>query len=622
VNSVTNQVFVAQYLWDNGSQTAVIDGATDTLLAPISTGRRPQDMAVDSVANRVYVVNDNASVSVLDAASGVRQTTISTGHSAISVATHAKANRVYTGNGDDTVSVFDSFASSLLTSVALPAGSGPVGLVVNSDANRLYTANALGATISVIDTSTNRLLQTSFAGGRPVGLALNPQTNRLYAANIDDSVSVINTVTNALVTLVALPAGSGPVGAAANPMTNFVYIANYGGSVSVLDGATNSVITNVALPADSCPTGVAVNPITNRVYTANRLGDSVTVIDGATNSVITTVQLPFGTEPLSVVVNTSTNRIYTCNHGIGLITVIDGATNAIVSMLGWSYSSYEGYGIALNETTGRLYTTMGAYNDVVDITQAASAGPAVVVSMTDSPKTNDTVTATAVSYGPPGDSLAMSYRWKRNDVTVRTVDSTASLTDSLDLSVPGAGDRGDTISVQVTPSAGSDTGLPASASVVVANTPPVAYARFVTTKPNTPVDVTPYVTDADNDPLTFSLTSLPSHGSLSGVATGSLWSHVVYSPYSGYSGPDAFAFYVADGTDSSQAIISINVTSSNLYTFTDVSTALRIAAGLSSIAPIDFIRFNADATGGSANSIDIADAVHLVRKVAGLEPNP
>ena len=63
-------------------------------------------------------------------------------------------------------------------------------------------------------------------------------------------------------------------------------------------------------------------------------------------------------------------------------------------------------------------------------------------------------------------------------------------------------------------------------------------------------------TDKDGDLLSYTVTSQPSNGSLSGVPP-----NVIYAPAAGYIGPDAFSFSANDGfVASNVAIVNINVT--------------------------------------------------------------
>jgi Ca2+-binding RTX toxin-like protein len=63
------------------------------------------------------------------------------------------------------------------------------------------------------------------------------------------------------------------------------------------------------------------------------------------------------------------------------------------------------------------------------------------------------------------------------------------------------------------------------------------------------------VTDTDNDPLTYTVVSQPTHGTLSGTAPS-----LIYTPNTGYSGTDSFTFKANDGqADSNIATVTMQV---------------------------------------------------------------
>jgi hypothetical protein len=62
-------------------------------------------------------------------------------------------------------------------------------------------------------------------------------------------------------------------------------------------------------------------------------------------------------------------------------------------------------------------------------------------------------------------------------------------------------------------------------------------------------------TDPNGDPLTYTVTTPPAHGTLGGTAP-----NLTYTPNANYNGPDSFAFKVNDGlADSAPATVSITV---------------------------------------------------------------
>ncbi len=91
------------------------------------------------------------------------------------------------------------------------------------------------------------------------------------------------------------------------------------------------------------------------------------------------------------------------------------------------------------------------------------------------------------------------------------------------------------------------------------NTAPVANAQAVTTDEDVAAGMTLSGSDAENSPLTYSVQTGPSHGTLSGTAP-----NLTYAPAANYHGPDSFTFVVNDGTaNSAPATVSITVAAVN-----------------------------------------------------------
>ncbi len=90
-----------------------------------------------------------------------------------------------------------------------------------------------------------------------------------------------------------------------------------------------------------------------------------------------------------------------------------------------------------------------------------------------SPTTNQVLTATATKADADGDAAKLTFVWKNGTTVVKTTSGTMALTDTLDLSLAGNGDKGDVISVTVTPNDGMVNGANAVDSETVANSAPV-----------------------------------------------------------------------------------------------------------------------------------------------------
>ncbi|CAN5755606.1 hypothetical protein BH10CHL1_BH10CHL1_15410 [soil metagenome] len=92
------------------------------------------------------------------------------------------------------------------------------------------------------------------------------------------------------------------------------------------------------------------------------------------------------------------------------------------------------------------------------------------------------------------------------------------------------------------------------------NTPPIANDQNASTRQDSPKNITLTASDADGNPLTYSIVSQPAHGVLSGAAPA-----IVYTPNPDFTGVDSFTFKVNDGQiDSNTATVTINVAESAL----------------------------------------------------------
>ena len=101
-------------------------------------------------------------------------------------------------------------------------------------------------------------------------------------------------------------------------------------------------------------------------------------------------------------------------------------------------------------------------------------------------------------------------------------------------------------------------------NVVAANTPPVAVNDSGINVPqnsvNSPIFVLANDTDADvGDVLTITALGTPSAG---GAVTIN-GNNVLYTPLNGYSGTETFSYTISDGTASSSATVTVNVTTAN-----------------------------------------------------------
>jgi hypothetical protein len=115
------------------------------------------------------------------------------------------------------------------------------------------------------------------------------------------------------------------------------------------------------------------------------------------------------------------------------------------------------------------------------------------------------------------------------------------------------------------------------------NSAPWAHAQRATTDEGTPRAIVLTGSDIDGNPLTYTITTQPAHGTLSGMAP-----NVTYTPAADYNGADSFTFKVNDGTvDSLPGTVSIAVTTVGVVYQGDFSGTNLASAGLATSAGVN-----------------------------------
>jgi len=239
----------------------------------------------------------------------------------------------------------------------------PQNLAVNRVTNKVYVANNIGNSVSVINGETGNNEDTISVGKAPYYVGINEKTNMIYVPNnIDNTVSVINGVTGIVDTTVLV--GSAPRAAVVNKTTNKIYVpadfTSNQGNVFVIDGENNLVENTVTV--GQRPIAVAINETTNKIYVANNWGNSVTVIDGIST---TTETVSVGNSPRFIAVNDSTNKVYVVNYRDSSVTVIDGETNS-TNKVSLAFNAYP-WAAAVNRLANKIYVLNSGTNTVTVI---------------------------------------------------------------------------------------------------------------------------------------------------------------------------------------------------------------------------------------------------------------
>jgi YVTN family beta-propeller protein len=176
-NPATGCVYIGNF----SNAVAVVDGTTNSQLRSIGFDSQTLDVAVDAVANRVFVLT-GAGVAVIDGSSNVVLNTVGVA-SGRAIAVNTRTGRVYVssgeGHGDGAVTVLDGQTGSSLKTLTVM--NRPDDIAADPSANRIYVANIGSGTVSVIDGVTDEVVATAtVAHAMGEGIAADPRTGRIY----------------------------------------------------------------------------------------------------------------------------------------------------------------------------------------------------------------------------------------------------------------------------------------------------------------------------------------------------------------------------------------------------------------------------------------------------------
>ncbi len=288
INPAGSRVYVGIMKYDGPGTVSVVDTATNSVVTTVPVGHSPQQMAVTSNGTRLYVVTSNGTtgegeVSVIDTANNtvVKKIAVSKfpGHIAIS----RDDRRAYVTRSGG-VSIIDTASNTVVGEIVSVSSPGP--LAISGDGKRLYIAHDKG--LSVVDTADGTLVttvtMTTEAGVS--SLAVSPTGSHVYMVlPIEGVVAVINTASYTVES--TIPTIYGAAGLAVTRDGKRAIVTHpgnfYGGrlpwtddSVSVLDTATKAIVATIDVPRG--PYFAVLSPDGAKAY--------VTTVNDGTLSVI------------------------------------------------------------------------------------------------------------------------------------------------------------------------------------------------------------------------------------------------------------------------------------------------------------------------------------------------
>jgi YVTN family beta-propeller protein len=262
VDAALNRIYVANA---RGGNISVIDGATDRVVETLPGEEHPYAIGFNAALHRVYVTNtysnnvttidsttnsvqqvpvgskdyvetdarrrraffisyEDPALTMLDASNAIHREDLDLSH-AWGLAVDEQRGIVYvTEIGRNLLLAYHEEGGK---TDKVPTGPMPDAVAIDETANRIYVANYVGDSVTVIDGATMKPIATVATGHHPQALAVDGERHRIFVANThSNNATVIDGATNRA--LGTIPAGTNPYAVDVDPDNGDAYVANYG----------------------------------------------------------------------------------------------------------------------------------------------------------------------------------------------------------------------------------------------------------------------------------------------------------------------------------------------------------------------------------------------------------
>jgi YVTN family beta-propeller protein len=314
---------------------------------------------------------------------GLRCSSLSSPSSPLKCEVAYVANQV--GN---TISVIDT-SSDKVRGEPISLRFSPYAVAITPDGARAYVTNYDNNAVFVIDTVTNGVL-SEIVVREPTGVAISPDGKKAYITGRNDegvaAISVIDMSIDKVTRRILLNTKDSPTRIVLAPDGTQAYVVYSSGNqnqqlgrVSVVDIIKESMLT---IPVGYTPYGIAITPNGTQVYVINQgisqvggiyLNTTISVINTVTNQV-KTIPIKEGIIPTGVAVSPDGNRVYVKSNGrSNTITVVDAVHNLMLSNISVHIPSSvdTSLGRVAISKDGKVYATAGRGAETVYVINAS-----------------------------------------------------------------------------------------------------------------------------------------------------------------------------------------------------------------------------------------------------------
>lgn len=260
---------------------------------------------------------------------GVYELAVSPKDNALFVATAQNSS----GNGG---TVFRLDPATLGVQQAIHTELKSFGAAINSQTNVLYIGNTVNGSVTAIDASSGKVLNTLVLDSRPRSEAVRPlqprqvavdaKTNRVYITGLGPQ-SVVWVVDGSTMKLVSTIPNTGKMGTglAVDADAQKIYVTNADGELVTINARTNAVEKKQKIDGDKEHffLNIALDTHGQRAFLTDSKQAQVLVVDLRNQQVMQRIDVP---ESLAVLFNGDRDELYVTHRKAGEVSIIDASS--------------------------------------------------------------------------------------------------------------------------------------------------------------------------------------------------------------------------------------------------------------------------------------------------------
>ena len=210
------------------------------------------------------------------------------------------------------------------------------GAAINPQTNVLYIGNTVEGSLTAIDASSGKVLNSLVLDGRkrsetvrplqPRQVAVDVKTNRVYVTGLGPQ-SVVWVVDGSTLQLISTVPNTGKMGTglAVDSAAQKVYVTNGDGELVTLNARTNAIEKKQKIDGDKAHffLNIALDTRGQRAFLTDSKQAQVLVVDLRTQQVIQRIDVP---ESLAVLFNPERDELYVTHRKAGEVSIIDASS--------------------------------------------------------------------------------------------------------------------------------------------------------------------------------------------------------------------------------------------------------------------------------------------------------